>query len=316
MKGIFLVMTTPFEGSGELDLDSLRENIGFLTEQFKGRDCVLVPAGSTGEFHNLLDRERQDLIKVVVDEANGRLPVLAGTAYAGTAPTIEMSRHAEDCGADGVMVVLPYYEITSGEGAYRHFKAVAESIDIPLMIYNNPITSKSWLKPDLMVKLSVVDGIFAVKENTADLSKFHEMQKALEPTGMKVVNGIGEPTFPFTALSGCRDFVSAYANFAPRLSYEVYESAMKGDLSGCLLASKKFDPIAEFTVRTSLTHGPSISVFREDDILYFTYVAVTKECMNILGLGGGKVRSPDVNLTGSEIEELRGILEDMGLAGY
>ena len=167
-----------------------------------------------------------------------------------------------------------------------------------------------------MIKLSAIDGIFAAKENTADLSKFHEMQKALEPTGMKVVNGIGEPTFPFTALSGCRDFVSAFANFAPRLPYDVYESAMKGDLAGCLADSKKFDPITEFTVRTSLAHGLSISVFKEDDLLYFTYVAVAKECMNILGLGGGKVRSPDDNLTGSEIEELRGILEGMGLAGY
>ena len=130
MKGIFLVMTTPFKGFGELDSDSLRENIEFLTEQFRGRDCVL-------------NRERGGLIKVVVDAANGRLPVLAGTAHAGTAPTLEMSRHAEDCGADGVMGVLPYYEITSEEGVYQHFKAVAESIDIPLMIYNNPITSKS-----------------------------------------------------------------------------------------------------------------------------------------------------------------------------
>ena len=111
MKGVYVVQATPFTETGEVDVEGLRENTRFLLNQSAGRHITLVPAGSTGEFYALSDEDRKKVIRTVVDEVKGKVTVLAGTAQAATGETLRMSRYAEEMGADGVQVVLPYYHV-------------------------------------------------------------------------------------------------------------------------------------------------------------------------------------------------------------
>ena len=118
MKGVFVVQTTPFNKDGSLDLEGIRANTRWLVKRMSGKDFVLIPVGSTGEFYAMSDDECQAVIKVVVEEAKGKLPVIAGTGRAGTLETIKMCQYAESVGVDGVMVILPYYHIPEEEGMY------------------------------------------------------------------------------------------------------------------------------------------------------------------------------------------------------
>jgi hypothetical protein len=139
MKGVFHLTITHFDEHDEVDVEAIRKAVRFAADGFKGEDAVFVTTGSTAEFYALNDEECRKVIETIVDEVNGEFPVLAGTARGGTRWTIELSQAAQEAGADGVLVVNPYYQFATTEGLYKHFKQIAESIDIGLMIYNNPL---------------------------------------------------------------------------------------------------------------------------------------------------------------------------------
>ena len=173
MKGVFVVQITPFNKDGSLDLEGMRANTRWLVERMSGKDFVLIPAGSTGEFYAMSDDECKAVIKMVVEEVNGRLQVIAGTGRAGTRETVKMCQYAESVGVDGVMVILPYYQVPEEEGMYQHYKQIAENINIGIMVYNNPTVSGSWIKPTLMAKLSKIPNIIGGKENTSSIPSYY-----------------------------------------------------------------------------------------------------------------------------------------------
>ena len=142
IKAVVIVQATPLNRNGSLDLDGLKANTEFLLERGKGKRIVLVPTGSTGEAYALSDQDRLRVIETVVNTVAGQVPVVAGTAKAGTELTIALSQAAERVGADGVQVVLPYYHVPSQEGLYRHFARIADAVNVGVMIYNNPLVSK------------------------------------------------------------------------------------------------------------------------------------------------------------------------------
>ncbi|HID90578.1 TPA: dihydrodipicolinate synthase family protein, partial [Candidatus Bathyarchaeota archaeon] len=229
---VLVVLLTPFKDGGGLDEEGLRENIRFLLERSRGRldRLVLVPTGSTGEFYALTDEERRRVIEITVEEAGGKVIVIAGTAQAGTEGTVVMSRYAEDVGADAVMVVLPYYHIPSEGGMYMHYRRLGEEVDVGIVVYNNPSTSKCYIFPPLMARLVAdVPNIVAVKENTTHIATYYRMMRAVGDR-VPVFCGLGEFWYAVEALFGCPGFVSGFANFAPELSLEL--KLLPG--SGCL----------------------------------------------------------------------------------
>lgn len=315
MKGVLHLVMTPFDENEELDEKALREGVRWVVNKLKGEDAVFIPTGSTGEFYAMTDEECKKVAKIVVEEVNGEFPVVVGTGRAGTKPAIEMSQYAEKVGADGVMVVLPYYHLVTREGIYRHYKRIAESINIGIMVYNNPEVSKLYIDPELMAELSKIENIIADKENTPKAEGYYWMQKAVNPDDMVILCGLGQLMYPFEALFGCPGYVTELANFAPDIAVGLYKAAIKRDFAKLTELADKIAPYHEFIGKVAKKRGvlpcilsPHITI----DGLPF-YQSVCKEAMNLIGLPGGKVRDPMENITNEEKDELKGILKDMGV---
>jgi len=313
IKGIVHLVMTHFDEEGEVDEKAIRVSVKHVANALKGIDAVFLTTGSTAEFYAMTDEECKKIIKTVIEEVNGEYPVITGTARAGTKWTIEMSQYAQDAGADGVMIISPYYNPVTQEGLYRHYKKIAESIDIGIMIYNNPVISKLWIPPELMARLSKIENVVALKENTADALKYYWMQKAIDPEDMVIICGIGQLMFPFEAIYGCPGFVTELANFAPHIAVDFYKAAMKRDFDKLTELTDKIAPYHQFINKLAQKRGvlPTIlSQYMSGSVLPF-YQSIIKEAMSLIGLPGGKVREPMENLTAQEKEMLREVLENM-----
>ena len=313
-KGVAVIQTTPFNDDGSLDLEGMRENTRWLAERAAGRDFIFTPAGSTGEFYAMSEEEIKAVIKMVVEETNGRAVVMAGASGAGTEQAIKMVQYAQSVGADGVQTVLPYYVIPEEEGMYLHYKKIAESVDsnFGIMVYNNPDVSGSWIKPHLMKRLSEIPNIIACKENTPFILPYYQEQSLIDPEDMAIFCGLGEQMFQFEALCGCAGTVSVIANFAPELSYSIYEAAAARDFDNLTKLVKTLDDFWSFVGRVSVNHGPPTNVpgFAQFWAGYMG-LGVFKAAMDIVGLRGGKVRLPLVDINSKERAELRDILKAM-----
>lgn len=319
MKGIFCVQMTPFNKDGSVDLEGMRANTKWLLERMAGKDFVFVPEGSNGEFYAQSEDEWKAVVKVVVEEVNGKLPVIVGAAQCGTQETIKRCRYAQSVGADGVMIVLPYYWIPTEEGMYQHYKQVAESIDIGVVLYNNPGVAGSLVRPPLMAKLSKIPNIIGVKEGSQSILHFNLMQKLVDPKDTIILWGRGEEMFPYVAPTGCPGFTSWLANFAPELAYSMYEAAMARDFDKVAELANHLSPFfrepemvrclpsgSNFLNKVTANHWQSAGVSGGAPMQF----AVVKAAMDIAGLRGGEVRLPMVGLTKEEKDELAGILRN------
>lgn len=322
LKGVFIVQMTPFDKDGSLDLEGMRANTRWLLERTAGKDFVFVPEGSNGEFFVQSEDEWKAVVNMVVEEVNGTKPVIAGAGQAGTQETIRRCQYAQSIGADGVLVVLPYYVPPEEEGMVQHYKRITESVDIGVVLYNNALVSGCWLRPPVVAELAKIPNFVAVKENTSSIISFRLMQKAVEPNAV-VLCGRGEEIYPFVAPFGCPGFVSFVANFAPELSYSMYEAAVARDFTKVDEIGETFSPFykdpevvrcmapgSSFMARISAHHGPSTGLQGGASMQF----AAMKAAMDIVGLRGGEVRLPLVGITEEERSELEGILRTMELA--
>ena len=315
IKGIIHLVVSPFDENGQLDEKALRKSLEFTISALKGQDAVFLTAGSTAEFYAMTDEECKKAIRIVIEEVGGKFPVIAGTGRPGTKLTIEMSQSAQRLGADGVLIVSPYYQPATKEGLFRHFKEIAENIDIGIMIYNNPVTSKLWIPPELMARLSKIENIVADKENTTNAVAYYWMQKAVDPKDMVIICGIGQLMYTFCALYGCPGFVTEFANFAPDIAISFYEAAQQRDFDRLTELADKTAPYQQFLGELARRRGaiPTIlSPYISSSELPF-YQTVIKEAMKLVGLPSGAVREPMENLTAQEKEELRKVLTDIGI---
>ena len=321
MRGVFCVQMTPFKQDGSLDLEGMRSNTRWLLQCAEGRDFIFVPEGSNGEFFVQSEDEWKAVVEMVVEEVNGRHPVIAGTAQAGTQETIKRSKFAQSVGADGALVVLPYYIPPEEEGMYRHYRAIAESVDIGVILYNNSLVSGCWARPPLVARLAEIPNFVAVKENTSSVISFRMMQKAVEPNAV-VLCGRGEEIYPFVARFGCPGFVSFLSNFMPGMSLDMYGAAVAGDFETVDAIHARLAPFfkdreivqalppgTSFTARLSASHGPSSGVSGGASMQF----AAMKAAMDTVGLHGGSVRLPLLDITDEEREALRGILRELEL---
>ena len=222
-RGVYAVTCTPFGADGEVDEAALRRHVRWLLDE--GLVHGIIPAGSTGEFAFLTEAERRRVVAAVIDEVGGLVPVVAGAAACATRDTVHYAQMAQDQGAVGVMVVPPYYGHLSQVELYNHFKTLAENIDIPLMLYNNPGAAGSDLLPETVARLAGLERVAAVKESTGIMQRVVEIQRLC---GEQIEVLCGCDTLPLEMfLVGVEGWVAAPANTIPRQCVELFHLAVE-----------------------------------------------------------------------------------------
>jgi 4-hydroxy-tetrahydrodipicolinate synthase len=223
ITGSIVALVTPMHDDGRVDYDGLRRLIDWHVAE--GTDCVGV-VGTTGESPTVSVEEHCEIIRVSVEHAKGRVPVMAGTGGNSTAEAIELSRYAHKVGADCTLSVVPYYNKPSQEGIYRHFKAIAEAADIPMVLYNVPGRTVADMAHETVLRLAQVPGIVGIKEATGDIERASWLIKHA-PAGFAVYSG-DDGTAVALMLLGGQGNVSVTANVAPRLMHELCVAALAG----------------------------------------------------------------------------------------
>lgn len=315
LRGIIPVQLCPYTKEYELDVEGLKENTKFLADfaESDGKDVVILTNGSTTEFYANSIEEQKTVIKLVVG-ASGDVPVVAGTGQAGTRETIKLTKYAEEVGADGAMVVIPYYHTPTKEGMYQHYKKVAESVKMGIMVYNNPDVSGAWISPDLLAKISKIDNVVGVKDNTPNINYTYQYTRLIDPADMTLIDGPGPITYVAKASFGLKfkGFVNMVGNFAPALVYRVYEAVKEGDFMKAYQALEKIDPFWTL-VRKFMETRESTSIIPFMWRTNYMFQAAGKVAMDLVGLNGGPMRLPMTDLTEGEREEIKEALKKMSV---
>lgn len=224
-KGSIVAIVTPFS-NGAVDEEKLRELVEF---QIEGGTDAIVPCGTTGESSTLDYEEHDRVIQIVVEQVKKRVPVIAGTGSNSTREAIEMTEHAKQLGADGCLLVTPYYNKPTQEGLYLHYKAVAEAVAIPQILYNVPGRTGVNLLPETVARLSAIKNIVAIKEATGSLQQASEIL-ALCGDQIDVLSGDDFITFPMMAC-GAKGVISVLANIMPKAVGDLTDAYFAGDLA-------------------------------------------------------------------------------------
>lgn len=314
LRGVINLQMTPFTRDGELDEPGLKAGVRNLVERCAGEEVVVLGLGSTGEFYAMTDKEINRATEIIVEEVNGTFPVLIGSARAATRDTVEASRTAQKIGADAVMVVHPFYVMPIEEEVVNHYRAVADAIDIGLVVYNNPATSKLWLPTDTIRSLSKVDNIVGLKENTPNPMQFLSMLNGLDPADISIFAGLGHAMYQFMCGFGCTGYVTEISNYAPELALGLFKAGQSGDTTTVRESAAKMGLIWDFIAKVAARRSKIPSVLTPAQTPYDMpyYQAVHKAAMDLCGIPGGIVRAPMSNLTDSEREELKDTLIAMG----
>ncbi len=225
ITGSIVALVTPMHEDGSVDHDTLRRLMDWHIAE--GTDCIGV-VGTTGESPTVSVEEHCEIIRVAVAHARGRVPIMAGAGGNSTREAIELTRYAKDVGADCVLSVVPYYNKPSQEGIYQHFKAIAEAVDTPIVLYNVPGRTVADMQLETTLRLAQLPGIVAVKEATGNIERAAWLIKHAPP-GFSIYSG-DDPTAIALMLLGGHGNVSVTANVAPRAMHELCVAAMAGQV--------------------------------------------------------------------------------------
>ena len=287
-RGSFTALVTPFKNEG-LDEKAFRDLVDWqVAEGTSG----FVPVGTTGESPTLSHEEHRQVVKWCVEQARGRVPVIAGAGSNSTEEAIEFARHAQECGADAVLVVTPYYNKPTQEGLYRHFKAINDAIGIPIFIYNIPARSVIDMSVDTMRRLFELDNIAGVKDATANVVRVSQ-QRAAMGEGFNQLSGEDATALGFMAHGG-HGCISVTSNVAPRLCAEFQDACLKGDYRAALGLQDKLMPL-------------HTALFIE------TNPAPAKYALSVLGKCAETVRLPMVPLADRSKAAVRDAMVHAGL---
>lgn len=287
--GSIVALVTPMHDDGRVDLDGLRRLIDWHIAE--GTDCIGV-VGTTGESPTVTVEEHCEVIRVSVEHAKGRVPIMAGTGGNSTAEAIELSRYARKVGADCTLSVVPYYNKPSQEGIYRHFKAIAEAVDIPMVLYNVPGRTVADMQPDTAIRLAQVPGVIGIKEATGNIERAAWLIKQA-PKGFSVYSGDDGTAIALMLLGGHGN-VSVTANVAPRLMHALCMAAIDGKSREATAIHLKL-----LALHKALFVEPS--------------PAPTKWAMARLGLCGEAVRLPITPLTAAGQAQVEAAMREAGL---
>jgi 4-hydroxy-tetrahydrodipicolinate synthase len=226
IKGSIVAIVTPMHADGSLDLPGLRNLIDWHIAE--GTDGIVI-VGTTGESPTVTVDEHCELIRIAVEHTNKRIPIIAGTGGNSTAEAIELTKFAKQVGADASLLVVPYYNRPTQEGMYQHFKKIAESVDLPAILYNVPGRTVADMANDTILRLAHVPGIIGVKDATGNIARGIDLIR-LAPKSFAVYSG-DDPTAMALMLCGGKGNISVTANVAPRGMHELCVAAMAGDIA-------------------------------------------------------------------------------------
>jgi 4-hydroxy-tetrahydrodipicolinate synthase len=287
--GSMVAMITPMSEDGVLDDNALRGLVDFHVEQ--GTDAI-VAVGTTGESATLDEEEHCAVIRRVVEYVDGRIPVIAGTGANATREAIDLTRCAKQAGADACLLVTPYYNKPTQEGLYQHFKAVAEAVEIPQILYNVPGRTACDMLPETVARLASVPNIIGIKEATGDLDRLQQIQNLCGPE-FELYSGDDATGCEFL-LRGGHGVISVTANVAPKLMHEMVAAALAG----------KRDEAESLDQQLAGLHS---ALFVESSPI------PVKWAMSELGLAGKGIRLPLTWMTGSSEPKVREAMQQAGV---
>ena len=292
LEGVIGFPVTPFHDDHSLDLDGHRKNVRYMLEQPM---CALVAAGGTGELYSLTPEEVREVVEATLEEAAGRLPVIAGIGFAGGLAK-RLASQAADCGVAGVLAFPPYYPNAEMDGLVDYYSSIAESSGLGVLIY-----SRDWANftPAQAGRLAEIPGVVAWKDGTADIRRYQMIRERL---GAKLhwIGGAGDDMVPGYYGIGIRAYTSSISAVAPKLSVKLHELGAAGD-SVALNQLVNDHVVPLYALRTK-RKGYEVSAM--------------KAILELLGLSGGPVRPPLVDVNEAERDELKAILDGWRLAGF
>ena len=287
-SGSMVALVTPFK-DGKVDWQSLEALVDFHIQN--GTDGI-VPCGTTGESATLSHQEHDDVIKAVIKAVNNRLPVIAGTGSNSTDEAVRLTREAEKSGADGALMISPYYNRPTQEGIYQHYKKVASAVGIPIIVYNIPGRTGSKIEPETLARLAEIKNIAGVKEATGSVDQAIDVIR-LCGDNLAVYAGEDTLTFSLMALGG-KGVISTVANVAPKPMAQLTVACLKGD----------WDKGRELQFRLiPLIH----SVFLE------TNPIPVKTALSLMGKCTAELRLPLTPMADGNVEKLRQSMTEFGL---
>lgn len=289
ITGSIVAIVTPMHEDGSLDYSALRRLVDFHVQE--GTDGIVV-VGTTGESPTVNVDEHCALIRATVEHAAGRIPVIAGTGANSTSEAIELTEFAKKAGADAALSVVPYYNKPTQEGLYRHFKTIAEAVELPLLLYNVPGRTVADMANDTILRLAQVPGILGVKDATGNLDRACDLI-ARAPAGFALYSG-DDMTCVATILLGFHGNISVTANVAPRLMHEMCVAAAAGDVG-----------------RARAIHFKLLALHR--DLFCEANPIPVKWAVQQLGLSEGGIRLPLTPLGEANHERVRAALRQAGL---
>lgn len=296
LNGVASILLTPFQEDRSLDEEGLRSNINYLIESgVKNNNGVLVPIGTTGECYALTNQERKNIAEIVVEQAGGQVPVFVGCNNESTRKVLDLAKHAQSIGADGIMLLPPYYRTLNENGLFDFYKGICQEVKLPILVYNNPSVTQIDIPVDLMKRMTKLDNIAGLKECTPNGIKFEQMARNLGDE-IAIMNGNMENFEPFAAMMGTRGFVSGIVNFAPKTSVSLAKALREEDYATAKEIQQKLMPFFDLYFGMSPKYGGNFGS---------TFL---KECMKIRNLPAGPTRRPAPSITDAERNSIQKVL--------
>ncbi len=287
-QGSMVAMVTPFR-DGAVDEAKIRELVEFHVKN--GTDAI-IPCGTTGESPTLSHAEHKRVVEVTIEAAAGRIPAVAGTGSNSTAEAIDLTQHAKKAGADGVLMVCPYYNKPTQKGLVAHYKAVAEAVDIPIILYNIPGRTGVNMLPETVAALSELGNIVGIKEASGSLEQMTEVI-SLCGDRITVVSGDDTLTLPLMAVGG-KGVISVIANILPKETAEMTHAALNGDWKRARELHLRLFPLCKA-------------------MFYETNPIPVKTAMQLLGRLNGELRLPLAPMSEANRDKLQKALKAYGL---
>lgn len=288
IKGSIVAIATPFK-NGKVDEARLRELVDF---QIANGTSAIVPCGTTGESATLTHDEHCQVIDIVISQVDKRVPVIAGSGSNSTHETIYLTKHAKDAGADVALVITPYYNKPSQEGLYEHFKAVAEAVDIPIILYNVPSRTAVNMLPETVVKLSKIKNIIGVKEATGSLDQAAAIIGNVDEDFV-FLSGEDALVYPLMAIGG-KGVISVTTNVIPADMAALCKACEEGDFATAKALHYKMLPLI-------------------NGLFMDTNPVPVKKALNLMGKIEDEIRMPLVKLSDEKTKDLDKILKDYGV---
>lgn len=286
-KGSGVALVTPFNKTG-VDFETLGKLVEY---HISNNTDALIVCGTTGESTTMSDAEQFAVIKYVVDKVNKRIPVIAGTGSNNTMHSVHLSQEAERLGADGLLIITPYYNKANEKGLKLHFETIAKSVSLPIILYNVPGRTCVNIKPSLVAELSKIDNIVAVKEASGDLAQVAEVAR-LVPDDFAIYSGNDDSILQLLSVGGS-GVISVLANICPQQTHDLVTKFLDGDLAGARKLQLDMKPLID-------------SLFIEVNPI------PVKTAMNLLGFNVGELRLPLAQMSDKNLDILKQELISFG----